>query len=319
MTLYCPVRRITPAAVGKTAVRAAIHEATATPKPGLVCPDSAGAHRDMDITTMVASALSLEPYFRGAAALGMDDAEAPPQDVFRRLRGLGRAAEETMLASTCGVNTHKGLIFSLGILAAATGRNEALDRGLDCASVCATAATLVRGLTENDFGPFRSLRRSGLAESGLLRRGRLIAGRSLTAGEKFFLLYGIKGIRGEAEQGFPHVLAAKAEFDRWIGGHSLNIASINALLLLMRDMADTNVLHRGGLAGLELVRDEARRALDAGGAATPEGMRLLRAMQRRFIVGNLSPGGCADLLAIVLFFHFLATEPAAPDPLREAP
>ncbi len=300
--------------IGTAAVRAAIHEATTTHKPGLVCPDSQGAHRDMDITTMIASAMSLAPYFRAAAAHGIRSAHMPPREAFAVLRRQGCAAERTMLAATGGVNTHKGLIFSLGILTAASGRGAALGHTMDCAAICRIGASFVRGIVERDFGPLLAARsRYGslsLPETALLEHGRAVAGRPLTAGETFFMLHGITGIRGEAEQGFPHVLAAKTVFDSLLERHGLNTAAVNALLLLMRDMPDTNVLHRGGQEGLTFLRREAAAVLDAGGATTPAGTQLLLTLQRRCIERNISPGGCADLLAVVLFFHLLSTNAA---------
>lgn len=299
-------RLLCPAAIARLAVRAAVHEASITLKPGLVCPDTQGAHRDMDIATMFAGALSLENYFKDTAACGMRDADQVPSAVFPTLRHLGMEAESSMLAATGGINTHKGLIFSLGILAAATGRNSSLNLGLDCASVCRTGASLVRGITERDFGPFLDIRSSDCSQKALLRKGESLAARPLTAGEKFFLTFGITGIRGEAERGFPHVIAAREKLDCLLRqGQTFNTAAVNVLLQLMRDMTDTNVLHRAGMQGLEWVRCEAAEILLAGGACTTRGRHLLQLMGRQCVAKNISPGGCADILAVVFYFHFL--------------
>lgn len=295
----------TPRDIARLAVRAVMHEAAVTPKPGLVCPDSQGAHRDMDITTMLASALSIEPYFEVAAQLGMDGATLPPDQVFGKLRQHGVAAERAMLAATGGVNTHKGLIFSLGILAAATGRNAACGLAGDCASVCRTGALLVEGIVAHDFAPLLSLRDRDMAGEILLHEARHTLGRSLTAGERLFLLRGATGIRGEAEQGFPGVLAAKAAFDTWRIDLGFNEAAVNTLLLLMRDTEDTNVLHRGGGEGLRIVQSGAAEALLAGGAGTLVGRDRISRLQRQLVERDISPGGCADLLAVTLYFHFL--------------
>jgi triphosphoribosyl-dephospho-CoA synthase len=98
-----------------------LHETAATGKPGLVCADTAGVHTDMDIQTMVASAVSLYPYFRNAAGIGMDTAGLEAQAVFSLLRREGLEAERAMFTVTRGVNTHKGLIFSMGLFCAAAG------------------------------------------------------------------------------------------------------------------------------------------------------------------------------------------------------
>lgn len=91
-------------------------EVCLTPKPGLVDRRNTGAHDDMDLPLFRRSAGALAPYFRQFAALGM--AGASP----RELQSLGRQAEEAMLATTGGVNTHKGALYSFALLLSALGR-----------------------------------------------------------------------------------------------------------------------------------------------------------------------------------------------------
>lgn len=112
--------------VAELASRAAVLEAAVSPKPGLVCLGSNGAHRDMDYPMFVRSAKALRPYFAQAHALGQATRGLAPGQVFARLRPLGMRAEQCMLQATGGINTHKGLIFSLGLFCTAVGR---LDGG----------------------------------------------------------------------------------------------------------------------------------------------------------------------------------------------
>ncbi|MBR3500649.1 MAG: [Bacteroidales bacterium] len=94
-----------PFEMGALAERALLAELNAPLKPGLVGPDSNGAHSDMDYKLMLASIHALRPYWaRMAEAAGAD-----------QLCSLGIAAEEAMLAATGGVNTHRGAIFALGL------------------------------------------------------------------------------------------------------------------------------------------------------------------------------------------------------------
>ena len=74
-----------------------------------------GSHADMNASTFRASATAIAPFYdqlavAGAAGSGMN-----------RLREIGVEAERAMLAATGGVNTHRGAIFSLGLLCAAAG------------------------------------------------------------------------------------------------------------------------------------------------------------------------------------------------------
>jgi [citrate (pro-3S)-lyase] ligase len=87
------------------AVRALRMELDATMKPGLVGPDSPGAHQDMDYGLMLRSIEALRRFFPRMARAGS------PQE----LRQIGIEAEQAMLQATGGVNTHRGAIFALAL------------------------------------------------------------------------------------------------------------------------------------------------------------------------------------------------------------
>ena len=82
-----------------------------------------------------------------------------------------------------------------------------------------------------------------------------------------------------------------------------NHCHLQALLHLMSNVRDTNLLARGGAEGLAYVQTTAQKALALGGALTPEGMDYLHALDRDYTRRNLSPGGCADLLAAAFFLQ----------------
>ena len=271
--------------VDALATRALLDEVDTTPKPGLVDRDNNGSHRDMTPETFEKSAAALGGFWGDCFRLGAETAALPPAEAFARLRPLGLEAERRMLTATDGVNTHKGAIFTLGTVCAAVGRlwrAEAPCRNPEriaeaCAALCARAA-------EEDLARVK--------ESGSPR----------TAGEWLYLEYGLRGIRGEAAAGLPAV--------REVGlplletclarGMSRNDAGAVALLYLIARGEDTNMIKRGGpaLAGqaVALVREELRRDL----FPPPERIRELDAF---FIRHDLSPGGCADLLAVSYFLH----------------
>lgn len=241
--------------LGELAVEALIFEVDLTPKPGLVDRRNSGAHRDMDRLLFHRSAQALEPYFRQAVSLGMERPDCMPA-----LQAAGLAAEKTMLSATGGVNTHKGAIYSFGLLLAAIGSR--LVRGGD---IFATAAALA---------------------------GAGIPPGPDTHGGAAARLYGAAGARGEALAGFPHARRAREAISTH-GAHE-------ALLTLMAEVEDTNLLHRGGPAGLAFVQEEARRLLAAPAEARTS---LLEALDDACIAKNLSPGGSADLLALALLLE----------------
>ena len=180
-------------------------------------------------------------------------------DCMGSLQKAGLAAERVMLAETGGVNTHRGAVYAFGLILAAMGSR--LARGGD---VFAGAAAL--------------------AESGLPPA----AG---SHGQRARQRYGAPGARGEALAGFPHARQAWAALAR-PGGRDA------ALLTLLAEVEDTNLLHRGGPEGLALVQSRARSILAASPPAYGEGLLDL---DRACIARNLSPGGSADLLALALF------------------
>jgi len=131
------------------------------------------------------------------------------------------------------------------------------------------------------------------------------AGKGDTVGEKLYAREGVRGIRGEAEDGFPSVI--DHAFPRLraslASGLSMNDAMIDALLVLFTVVEDTNVLGRAGRDGLAFLREEAGRAIAAGSMATEAGRAAVLAMDEALIARNISPGGCADLLALTVFLE----------------
>jgi len=273
--------------IGRLALTATLYEAAAAPKPGLVDPLSRGAHEDMDYLTFLASASALGPWFSEFARLGAFHGGELPA-LLPVLREAGKSAERDMFAATGGVNTHKGLIFSMGLLCAAAGRLQAAGRSPDPASCVSEAAAIVSGISERDFAA--------------------TSARAPTVGERLYLALGVRGIRGEAEDGFPSVIdhALPRLKAGLAAGLSWNDAMIDALFVLFTIVDDTNVLGRAGREGLDFLRSGAGSALRLGGMTTPDGRGAIRAMNSLLVERNISPGGCADLLALTVFLELLA-------------
>lgn len=201
------------------AVDALLAEARLTPKPGLVDARNSGAHSDMDLALLEKSAYSLEPFFRQAVQLGMHSPDCMPT-----LQGAGLQAEHEMFSATGGVNTHKGALYSLGLLCAAIGQSL-----ITPCDIFALAARLA----------------AAGARSSAPSHGSRVA-----------QLYSAGGAREEAERGFPHVQKALSVLRS--GGDPFD-----ALLVLLASVEDTNLLWRGGAEALGYVRAEAARILAA--------------------------------------------------------
>lgn len=259
------------------AQRALLYELAVTPKPGLVDRHNSGAHRDMDFFTFLDSASVLPAYFRDCALLGLERSE---ERVLEALRYRGQCAETRMLEVTRGVNTHKGAIFSLGLLCGAAGLCCRAARWPGVEELCEAAARL--------SGPLLDAFSQGTPDTAGLRLHREL---------------GVQGARGEAARGFPTVRQAALPTLRkaLARGWTLEQAGVMALLALLESAEDTNLLHRGGKDRRAEVAQRARALL---GAEAPP-IREVQSMDAEMIAQNLSPGGCADLLAVAFFLHFL--------------
>jgi triphosphoribosyl-dephospho-CoA synthase len=256
------------------AVDALIDEADLSPKPALVDRRGNGAHTDLHLGLMHASALSLWPAFKEMAQAAIESGEVgvPLREAVGR---IGREGEQAMLATTAGVNTHRGAIWALGLLVTAC----ALEPESSAAGLIALRAARL-ALIDDRYAP-----------------------RPLSHGAQVAQRYGARGAREEAQLGFPSVLQrALPQLKRSRAlGHGEQNARLDALLAIMTNLADTCVLYRAGEHGLQTMQLGAQAVLDAGGSASLAGRRRLHELDEQLIALNASPGGAADLLAACLF------------------
>ena len=259
--------------IAQLAVQALLDEVHTTPKPGLVDEGNCGSHSDMDIPLFTASAHALQPYFFKCVLLGQQTADSAPEETFPLLRAAGMDAEKQMLAATNGVNTHKGAIFTLGILCGAVGRMQKTD---DPMEILAESGRMAKPFMEADFASITTPQ---------------------TAGQRLYRELGLTGIRGEAALGFPSIanIGLPIYLQQLSNGKSKNDAAAITLLHLIAHVQDTNLYRRGGKAGAEFAKNAAAAILPHPTAAE------IAELDRKFIEKNLSPGGCADLLAATLF------------------
>jgi triphosphoribosyl-dephospho-CoA synthase len=255
------------------AVDALIDEADLSPKPALVDRRGNGAHHDLHLGLMHASALSLWPMFKemAEAAIEWGEVGVPLREALGR---IGREGEQAMLVTTNGVNTHRGAIWALGLLTAAAA--------LEPLAVTLNAARLA--LLNDCYAP-----------------------QPMSHGAQVAQRYGARGAREEAQLGFPSVVQRglpQLHKSRQQNAGEQN-ARLDALLAIMTELADTCVLYRAGPEGISTMQRGARAVLDAGGSATLAGRRQLHELDQHLLALNASPGGAADLLAACLFIDRL--------------
>ncbi|WP_347548552.1 triphosphoribosyl-dephospho-CoA synthase [Pseudalkalibacillus hwajinpoensis] len=259
--------------IANVAVESLIEEAELTPKPGLVDRLDNGAHDDLDLPLMIKSATSLRGTFREMARV--THLQDPTQSMREEIAKIGRQGELVMLQATNGTNTHKGAIWALGLLVASTSAlgQDATDRGM-----AATAGKIARFSDRHAPG-------------------------GNSNGNRVMKKYGVPGARGEAEQGFPHVVNIGLPVLRKgrEQGVSETHARLNALIALIASLDDTCILHRGGAKALLDAKKKAGIIVKHGGVSTKNGWRSLQKLNQSLLGYNASPGGSADLLAATLF------------------
>lgn len=276
--------------ISSLCIRSILFEVSASPKPGLVDRYNSGAHKDMDIFTFMTSSSVLYSYFHKCAQAGIYFQGNNYRHLLKGIRPLGIRAEEAMFRATEGVNTHKGLIFSLGIIAASAGSLFNTDKS-------------------NYYISNNIANRVQLVASGVTEELKKISDKKeLTYGEALYQKYETRGIRGEVEGGFPTVYNHSLPiFTKLMEENKFHINDIlvHTLLYLIAYTEDSNILGRQGLEELIYAQNQAKNALDLGGFLTKKGKEAVMKMDKEFIRKNISPGGAADLLAVTFFIYYL--------------
>ena len=260
--------------VARCAVRGLYAEVALEPKPGLVSLRDNGSHTDMTAATFVRSLFALRHYFGQMAHSGVQDRP------FTALQALGLAAEQRMLRATGGVNTHRGAVFSLGLLCAAAG---------------ALAAQ------EQRFAP-GPLRQMLLKNWGNDLRQRAVAARQQPAqsnGQKAAQRFQLRSAGEEAADGFPTLfeVTLPALQTALACGQPMRAAKVHALFATMAVLDDTNLAHRGGLQAMNWAKAQAAQFMADGSVWQPDWLVRARALHRAFVAQRMSPGGAADLIA----------------------
>lgn len=251
--------------IARAATQSLLRELATTPKPGLVDLEHCGAHRDLCLDRLQTSAFALEPVFDELARTAAGS--TPSHALREEIGAIGRRGERTMLRATGGSNTHRGALWTIGLLVCAAA---ALGAGADASALAERAGAL--GALPDRYG------------NNALSHGAIVAKR-----------FGVSGARGEATAGFPSVVGLAFPLVR------SGVPAGDVFLELLARVDDTCVLHRAGPGALALARNGARAALAAGGVRTRAGISRVRALDRELVATNASPGGCADLLAAAFF------------------
>jgi triphosphoribosyl-dephospho-CoA synthase len=233
----------------------------------------------MNASTLFKSLFALRGFFGEVARAGW---QTRP---LAELQSLGLLAEARMLKSTGGINTHRGAIFSLGLLCAAGG--------LLAAQRSIFSAIHLRQVLLNQWGEDLRLRAAQARRSSALHIGQL------SNGQRVAQLFQLRSAHEEAAEGFPTLfeVALPALQEAIALGMPTRAAKVHCLFATMAVLDDTNVAHRGGREAMDFVKGQATGFIEAGSVWQPGWLNQARHIHAEFVERRLSPGGAADMLA----------------------
>ena len=249
-------------------------------KPGLVGPDSSGAHTDMDYALMQKAITALRPYWSRMAK-----ASVPPL-----LQMIGIEAEKAMKKATGGVNTHRGAIFALGLALNARGMEVPVTEEVIKNRLCKIAGVILH---------------NGLIDSALHFTAQGAPASQRTHGEQAVKQYGVKGAREMALEGYKDLWTNWLPYYRSLRGQASSCPEQQTLLRIMSTLDDTCVIHRVGYERAQEVKREAADVLMAEEKYFSSAGNNLQDLCVRYAAEGISPGGAADMLALTILIDSL--------------
>jgi holo-ACP synthase / triphosphoribosyl-dephospho-CoA synthase len=272
---YLNKREIISSKIANLALKSIIAEVSTHPSFGLVSPLTNGSHKDMDYYTFLDSGFAIAPYLKKMASCGYS--YNYEKDIFKKIRNIGMCAEDEMFKATNGVNTHKGMIFLIGIVVTSLAKAIYSNKKLE------EAKEIIKLMVENILDDFNNIDQK----------------EKLTHGERLYVEYGFTGIRGQVKDGlsfiFDDILPDYINSD--LKGNNLYS---HTLLKLMSRVDDSTIVYRHNIQTLYKVQKDCKHILSIGGMNTEKGRALALELEKDYIDKYISPGGSADLLAVVI-------------------
>ena len=274
--------------IATLATKALLYEVSISPKAGLVSRLSNGSHKDMNFYTFIDSSLALHNYFLNCFDYGQEKLFSCP-NFFKDLREVGKVAEKEMYEATKGINTHKGTIFSMGILLAVLGVHLKENKKIDLKILSEKIKEMCKPLL-NELEDADSIS---------------------TYGEKAYKEYHLTGARGLAISGYEIVLLDGInKLKDFCKSLDFETACILLLFYYMSVLDDTNIVNRASITTLKEVQILSKELFEQHRKIL-EKENIKNSMSKLndiFIEKNISAGGSADLLILTIFIHLLTDE-----------
>jgi triphosphoribosyl-dephospho-CoA synthetase len=176
------------------------------------------------------------------------------------LKSIGLKAEKAMYKATKNINTHKGMIFILGVFLPVLKHCILED---DIESLQATIKARAKALIGTYYEDLN---------------------KPSSHGDEIYLKYGLKGVRQSALDGFNVAIDVIYEnpYER--------------LVQLMKVVDDTTIVYRHNLSGLRRVQHDMETLLKRG--PLEQHMDAYESLSNLYKKSGISPGGSADLWVI---------------------
>ncbi|WBL31564.1 triphosphoribosyl-dephospho-CoA synthase [Candidatus Phytoplasma sacchari] len=251
------------------------------PSLGLVSFQDSGCHTDMNIETFLDSKNTFYIYFSEIFILAKKDKKLN----FEKLRNIGIKQEKRMFQITKNINTHKGLVFSFGIIFYIATYSLIHKISFYC----------WKNIIKNFVQP--------------LNNDFLLLNKK-TNGEKIFHKYQIKGARGEALKGYEIVFDKGILFIQKCLKKYPHLKEKDIYLCLLifylKEIDDTTLISKIGYEKTKKVKIKAHILInDLINKNFEFFKKKIIKENEYFQQQKISPGGCADLCVITLFLFFL--------------
>lgn len=254
-----------------TTIKAIYGELEVYPKFGLVSHRDSGCHKDMDYETFIKSTFAIKRYIEKYIREGINKTPNP-----QRLKEIGLKAESRMFKATKNVNTHKGLVFLLGIFLPAFSETIINNENKDY------LVQRIKKISQAIIGDyFETINKK----------------ETLSHGDKIFLDYGLKGVRGEALKGLEIILDSPS------GNNDEDTSFHNYLIYFMSKLDDTTIIHKTDMETLRQVQEDMNQIIENGGYR--KNLKEVYNLSDQYKEKNISPGGSADMLVIKIIYEEL--------------
>lgn len=253
-------------------IKAIYSELELFPKFGLVSHKDSGCHKDMNYETFVKSTFAIKKYITQYIEEGLKHETDP-----HLLQKIGLQAEKNMFSATGNINTHKGLIFLLGVFLPALAKTITLNES--------------KQFLQNQISFFTKTIVGNYYET-------LDQKEFLSNSDKIYLETGIKGIRDEALSGLKLVFNTPMYQD-----YDDNITHHNYLIYLMSELNDTTIIHKTNVETLQNVKQTMKELINTGGYEPNQ--ERIKQISEEYKKKCISPGGSADMLVIKIIYEEL--------------